>query len=89
MGACEAGALASVEAKVKYHPDEFWCLTEVPRAGFRTLSGGEFDWGGRLPKSNGGARRFPQADWKPAVECKGIRELNCETDRSSRYESRT
>ena len=47
-----------------------------------------FDWGGRLPKCNGGARWFPQADWKPAVECKGIRELDCERDISSRYESR-
>ena len=53
-----------------------------------TMSGGQFDWGGRLLKSNGGARRFPQTDWKPVVECKGIRELDCETDRSSRDESR-
>ena len=52
------------------------------------MSGGEFDWGGRLLKSNGGARRFPQPDWKPGVECKSIRELDCETDGSSRYESR-
>ena len=43
------------------------------------MSGGQFDWGGRLLKSNGGARRFPQAEWKPAVECKRIRELNCKT----------
>ncbi len=89
MGAFEAGALASVEATVKYHPGEFWCLTEVPVAGFRTLSGGEFDWGGRLPKSNGGARWFPQPDWKPGDECNGIRELDCETDGSSRCESRS
>ncbi len=53
------------------------------------MSGGEFDWGGRLLKSNGGARRFPQPDWKPGVECNGIRELNCETYKSSRYESRS
>ena len=53
------------------------------------MSGGQFDWGGHLLKGNGGARRFPQADWKPAVECKGIRELDCETDTSSRYESRS
>jgi hypothetical protein len=52
------------------------------------MSGGQFDWGGRLLKSNGGARRFSQAAWKPAVECKRIRELNCETNKSSRYESR-
>ena len=53
------------------------------------MSGGQFDWGGRLLKRNGGVQRFPQDGWKPSKECKGIRELNCETDKSSRYESRT
>ena len=53
------------------------------------MSGGQFDWGGRLQKSNGGVQRFPQRDWKPRVECKGKRELDCETDESSRDESRT
>ena len=57
-------------------------------SGRGTMSGGQFDWGGRLLNSNGGARRFPQAVWKPAVECKRIRELDCETYKSSRYESR-
>ena len=52
------------------------------------MSGGQFDWGGRLPKSNGGAQRFPQNGWKSFKERKGIRELNCETHKSSRYESR-
>jgi hypothetical protein len=32
--------------------------------------------------------RFSQAVWKSAVECKGIRELDCETDGSSRWETR-
>jgi hypothetical protein len=54
----------------------------------RTLSGGQFDWGGRLPKSNGGARRYPQPDWKPGDECIGIRVLHCETYKSNRCESR-
>ena len=49
---------------------------------------GQFDWGGRLLKSNGGALRFPQHVWKSCVECKGIRELDCERDTSSRDESR-
>ena len=31
-------------------------------------------------------KRFPQAEWKPVVECKGIRELDCETNKSSRDE---
>ena len=43
------------------------------------MSGGQFDWGGRLLKSNGGAQRFPQDGWKSSTECKGRRELNCET----------
>ena len=28
-----------------------------------TLLGGQFDWGGRLQKRNGGFQRCPQADW--------------------------
>ena len=59
-----------------------------PSAGKRTVSGGQFDWGGRLLKSNGGAQRFPQAEWKPVAECKGKRELDCQTDKSGRDESR-
>ena len=57
-------------------------------AGVRTVSGGQFDWGGRLLKSNGGAQGFPQRGWKSRGACKGKRELDCETDRSSRDESR-
>ena len=53
------------------------------------MSGGQFDWGGRLPKSNGGAQRFPQHGWKSCEECNSIRELDCETNKSSRCESRT
>ena len=68
---------------MKYRPSLILILTFI-----RTVSGRQFDWGGRLLKSNGGAQRFPQTEWKPVVECKGIRELNCERDISSRYESR-
>ena len=39
------------------------------------MSGGQFDWGGRLLKGNGGAQRFPQNGWKSFIECKGIRSL--------------
>ena len=58
-------------------------------AGMGTMLGRRFDWGGRLPKSNGGARRSPHPDWKPGHECKGTRRLDCEKDISSRYESRS
>ena len=53
------------------------------------MSAGQFDWGGRLLNDNGGAQRFPQIVWKSIKECIGIRELDCETNKSSRYESRT
>ena len=52
------------------------------------MSGGQFDWGGRLLKGNGGAQRFLQNGWKSFAECKGIRELDCERYTSSRDESR-
>ena len=51
-----------------------------------TVSDGQFDWGGRLLKGNGGAQRFPQNGWKSFAECKGIRELDCESYNSSRDE---
>ena len=65
-----------------------WNSNLEPLAGQGTVSGGQFDWGGRLPKSNGGAQRFPQSGWKSDEECKGRRELDCERDISSRDESR-
>jgi hypothetical protein len=60
----------------------------LPSSGRGTAPGGEFDWGGRLLKSNGGAQRFPQAGRKSAVECIGTRELDCEAYTPSRDESR-
>ena len=88
MGDFEAPASADVESTLEYHPGDIGSLT----CGFETSQGtmavGQFDWGGRLQKGNGGVQRSPQYGWKPCDECKGIRWLNCETDRSSRYESR-
>ena len=72
-----------------YHPIFAEVLTQSVESRLRTMSGGQFDWGGRLLKSNGGVQRFPQNGWKPFEECKGRRELDCDTDGWSRYESRT
>ena len=44
-----------------------------PLTGDGTMSGGQFDWGGRLQKSNGGAQRFVQHGRKSCKECKRIR----------------
>ena len=75
------------EPLLGYHPSSSGILTRGVTT-LRTISGRRFDWGGRLRKSNGGAQRFPQAGQKPADECKGRRELDCETNKSSRDESR-
>ena len=65
----------------------FGCLrsnAECPR----TPLGGQFDWGGRLQKRNGGFQRCPRADWQPAfIECNGIRALDWEADMPSRQET--
>ena len=64
-----------MESLLGYHPLNTDCLTSG--SGYqRTVLGGQFDWGGRLLKSNGGARRFPQNGWKSFEECKGRRELD-------------
>ena len=57
--------------------------------GAGTMVGRRFDWGGRLQKSNGGARRSPRGGWKSSYECKGTRRLDCERDSAGRYESRS
>ena len=77
-----------MESTLGYHPDDTEILTGTHEAGYGTLLGGQFDWGGRLLKSNGGAQRFPQRGWISRAECKGKRELDCETNKSSRDESR-
>ena len=59
-----------------------------PETGSETAYGGQFDWGGRLPKCNGGARWWAQAGRTSAAECNGISPPDCESDSSSRDESR-
>ena len=68
----------------------FVCAWSNPNRipGSETVPGRQFDWGGRLPNSNGGVQRFPQGGWKSPVERIGIRELDCETYKSSRWETR-
>ena len=75
------------EPLLGYYPCCIGFLTGRRRAVDGTVSVGQFDWGGRLPKGNGGAQRFVQHGWKSCTECKRINELDCETDGSSRNES--
>ena len=58
-----------------------------PLSGQGTMSDGQFDWGGRLLKSNGGAQRSAQRGRKSRIECKRISRPNCKTYKSSSNES--
>ena len=50
MGDFEAGVSASVESTLGYHSSIAAILTGTVEARLGTLSGGQFDWGGRLLK---------------------------------------
>ena len=52
-----------------------------------TLFAGQFNWGGCLLKSNGGAQWFTNAGWKSALSCNRTSKPNCEDDNPSRSES--
>ena len=52
------GALALMEPTLKYQPDVIEVLTLARESGPGTVHGGQFDWGGLLPKRNGGVRRY-------------------------------
>ena len=73
---------------MRHHPLKPEALTLGLESGERTVSAGQFYWGGILPNSNGGVRRWAQPGWQLGVECMGISPPNCETDKSSRCESR-
>jgi hypothetical protein len=88
VGGYEKIFLGILEPSVRDHSEEARILMAFLEAGRLTVSGGQFDWGGHLLKGNGGVQRFPQAGRKSAVECKGRRELDCKTYKSSRGESR-
>ena len=58
MGGWEDGALALLEPTVEYHNFNKFLLTYLRVSGVWTVLGGQFDWGGCLLKSNGGAQRY-------------------------------
>ena len=74
---------------MKYHPAECGALTTHWHTQAGTVAGGQFDWGGRLRKRNGGARMVPSARSVLAPEeCNGRRGPDGESDGSSRVERR-
>ena len=89
MGDVEIFLLGKMESSVRYHFYTIEILTSYRNPVDWTVSGGQFDWGGRLLKGNIGVQRFPPVGQKSILECKGKRKLDCETNKSSRDESRS
>ena len=87
MGADDPLVLASGEAPVKYHPVCIRRLTAFRETGRGTVLGGQFDWGGLLPKRNGGVQRQAQGGWQSPVERIGTSLPDCECYGTSRSES--
>ena len=74
---------------MKYHPAECGVLTTVGYTPSGTVAGGQFDWGGRLRKSNGGARTVGSARSVLAhIECNSRSQPDGEGDGPSRVERR-
>ena len=88
MGGYEVRAPVLIKPSLKYHSYHIWILTGCLESGPGTVLGGQFDWGGLLPKSNGGAQWYTQHGRQSCVERKGISVLDCETNKSIRCESR-
>ena len=65
VGDGEAEASAWVESTLGYHTCDTGILTCGRETGRGTLSGGQFDWGGRLLKSSGGVQRLARPGRKP------------------------
>ena len=89
MGAFEAGALALVEATLKYHPDNFGVLTLAHNLGWEQCMVGSLTGAVSSQRVTEECKGTLSAVGHRALECNGIRVLDCETDKSSRCESRS
>ena len=72
MGDREAQTPVCVESMLGYHSCDTGILTCGRETGRGTMSGGQFDWGGRLLKRNGGVQRLG------CSPIKAVRELGSE-----------
>ena len=84
MGDCETGTLVSVESTLKYHPVRAGLLTTVRESDLEQRQVGSLTGAVASQNVTEAPKSSYQAGWQSAVECKGTRELDCETDMSSR-----
>ena len=67
------GSLGLAESTLKYQSWRVGNLTISRETGSRTVSDGQFDWGGILLKSNGGVPSLLHRGWQSRDERKGIK----------------
>ena len=89
MGPYEAEALAFVEGTLKYHPDNFGVLTLARNPGWEHCMVGSLTGAVSSQRVTEECKGTLSAVGHRALECNGIRVLDCETDKSSRCESRS
>ena len=82
-------ALAVVEPSLKYHPDVLDVLTWIRNPDRGPCMVGSLTGAVSSQRVTEECKGTLSAVGHRALECKGIRVLNCETDRSSRCESRS
>ena len=88
MGGYETGTPVSVKPLVGYHPFCGGILTGGHKLVTGHCQAGSLTGAVDSQTVTESPKGSLGADGNRALECKGIRELNCETYRSSRYESR-
>ena len=82
-------ALAGMEPSLKYHPDVLDVLTWARDPGRGPCMVGSLTGAVSSQRVTEECKGTLSAVGHRALECKGISVLNCETDMSSRYESRS
>ena len=89
MGGCETRTLVLVEPTLKYHPDVLDVLTWARNPGRGPCMVGSLTGAVSSQRVTEEHEGTLSVVGNHAFECKGIRVLDCESDGSSRCESRS
>ena len=89
MGGFEAATLVVVEPPLKYHPEKLGVLTLARNPGWEHCMVGSLTGAVSSQRVTEECKDTLSAVGHRALECNGIRVLDCETDKSSRCESRS
>ena len=78
----------AMEPMLGYHPCSIGFLTSCRDPAVGQCLAGSLTGAVASERVSEAPKGSPQDGWKPSEECKGRRELDCDTDGWSRYESR-